>query len=181
MINYHHIAEAEDYYQALGYQRVDVPWVVPREPYEATFPHEFAMPYFTLGGFLVASGEQSFLNMLLTGELEEGKWQCTTPCFRDEPQYDELHHPWFMKVELIHVGLNVSHRVLADARGFFEQYLRVDTVGIDYNQVDIVDYANGVELGSYGFREYKGKKWTYGTGVAEPRLSTVLRTGSSAG
>jgi hypothetical protein len=30
---------------------------------------------------------------------------------------------------------------------------------------------NGIEVGSYGKREFKNIKWIYGTGLAEPRFS----------
>jgi hypothetical protein len=34
--------------------------------------------------------------------------------------------------------------------------------------------CNGVELGSYGVRHFENIDWIYGTGLAEPRLSTVM-------
>ena len=36
--------------------------------------------------------------------------------------------------------------------------------------------ADGIELGSYGVRECEFVRWIYGTGLAEPRFSTLLKT-----
>lgn len=45
--------------------------------------------------------------------------------------------------------------------------------------IEKVDYGydlllSGIEVGSYGFREYKNNKWIYGTGLAEPRFSQAF-------
>ena len=37
-----------------------------------------------------------------------------------------------------------------------------------------IESCNGIELGSYGIREFAGFRWIYGTGVAEPRLSLCI-------
>lgn len=34
---------------------------------------------------------------------------------------------------------------------------------------------DSIEIGSYGIREWAGNRWVYGTGMAEPRTSTVAR------
>ncbi|MFO0862450.1 MAG: hypothetical protein U0516_01905 [Candidatus Saccharibacteria bacterium] len=174
MIDHTKIAAAEAYYEAAGFKKIDVPWVVCREAYEATFP-EGSFPFFTLGGFLPASGEQSFLHLILNNELSEGRYQCTTPCFRDEA-YDELHLPYFYKVELIEItNQPTSFMELAYiALGFFTGYCKTKYQYFPYEQTDIVEHYTGIELGSYGRRHYKGLMWNYGTGLAEPRLSQVL-------
>ena len=175
MIDHSKIAAAEAYYEQCGYQKIDVPWVIEREAYSATFP-EHAFPFFTLGGFLPASGEQSFIQLMLEGKLPPGKYQCTTPCFRDEATYDELHLPYFYKVELIEV--NRPNRYLGDvlevAHTFLSRYCELKIVPISTEQMDIVELSSGIELGSYGKREFKDFSWLYGTGMAEPRLSQVL-------
>lgn len=173
MIDHTKIADAEAFYECNGYQKIDVPWVIERDAYQATFP-EGRFPFFTLGGFLPASGEQSFIQMMLNGELSEGKFQCTTPCFRDEAEYDELHLPYFYKVELIVVGSSNFHYITKDAKNFFGKYCSVGREPISHDQVDLVEVGTGIELGSYGRRTFKDFCWVYGTGVAEPRLSQVL-------
>jgi hypothetical protein len=43
---------------------------------------------------------------------------------------------------------------------------------VSNTQVDI-EFA-GIELGSYGIRSCDFLDWVYGTGVAEPRLSSIM-------
>jgi hypothetical protein len=173
MIDHTKIVAAEEYYERAGYQKLDVPWVIGREAYCATFP-EHAFPFFTLGGFLPASGEQSFIQLMLDGKLPAGKYQCTTPCFRDEQEYNELHLPYFYKVELILVGSSSYYNTIKDAEGFFIDYCEIHREPINSDQVDIVEATTCIELGSYGRRQFKDFCWVYGTGLAEPRLSQVL-------
>ncbi len=126
-------------------------------------------------GDLVASGEQSFIQMWMDGILKKGKWQCATPCFRDEPIIDDLHLNYFFKVELIEVlpadPEKSLHRMVNDAIRFFRNYVSVEVEDTSIGH-DIIS-SGGIELGSYGYREHGDFKWVYGTGVAEPRLSYV--------
>lgn len=173
MIDYDKIATAVTFYSKLGYSYIPVPWVVQRKPYQATAP-ESAWPFFTLGGFLPASGEQSFLQLMLEGELATGRFCCATPCYRDE-EYDDLHLPYFFKVELIDVGSHDYRPLKQHARDFFSHYCEVRDEVISPTQTDLVEAETGIELGSYGWRQYQGSTWSYGTGLAEPRLSQVLQ------
>lgn len=175
MIDYDKIAAAVTYYQKAGYKLIDVPWVIAREPYQATAP-EAAWPFYTLGGFLPASGEQSFLQLMLEGELEAGRYCCATPCYRDE-KYDRLHLPYFFKIELIDVGNPDYRPVMQHAHVFFSRYCAVREEAITSTQTDLTEAETGIELGSYGWRGYRGLTWSYGTGLAEPRLSQVLQYG----
>lgn len=173
-VDLHRLAAAEVHYEAAGYVPVAVPWVVPDRAYRATLPPE-ATPYATLGGNLVASGEQSFLEMLLDGQ-QLGMRQCTTPCFRDEV-HDELHDPYFMKLELIRTddtSAAALERMVQDAAAFFARYVTVAVADIGDGSFDLVDARFGIELGSYGRRSRDGLTWLYGTGLAEPRLTRVL-------
>lgn len=187
MIDYKIIYEATEHYKRLGYNLIDVPWIVSEASVDSTKPPGATSFYVTDPGStkkhhqcLVASGEQSFVEV--RADLCPGrKYQCVTPCFRHE-KYDELHLPWFMKCELIlplWKGDDVEKAVdtvLKDAYDFFRRYasyegspvkVRTD-IGWDINML-------GIEVGSYGYREYDGFRWVYGTGVAEPRLSYVRR------
>lgn len=177
MIDYKLIHEATEHYKRLGYNLIEVPWLVSKEALDVTRPPE-ARHFTTFKGELVASGEQSFIE--IRKDLCPGrKYQCVTPCFRDE-KYDDLHKPWFLKCELIlplwkdddaEAAVDV---VLKDAYDFFRRYasyegspVKIKTdIGWDINML-------GIEVGSYGYREYDGFRWVYGTGVAEPRLSYV--------
>jgi hypothetical protein len=33
----------------------------------------------------------------------------------------------------------------------------------------------GEEIGSYGYRTFEGHQWVYGTGLAEPRFTTLVK------
>lgn len=169
------IADAQNHYGDLGYEDVAVPWVISREAMDATLPPD-KVPYGTFGGYLVGSAEQSFIDMLLSGE-SLGRVQATTPCFRDET-HDELHSPYFLKTELFDSTLPQNEEgvmaVLQDAKLFFEHYLPVAIQREGELSWDIVAAESGIELGSYGVREIPGYSWIYGTGVALPRLQQVL-------
>lgn len=176
-INYKNIYEGIEHYKRLGYNYIEVPWLVSKESLDVTRPPE-ARYFDTFMGQLVASGEQSFIE--IRKDLCPGrKYQCVTPCFRDE-KYDSTHHPSFLKLELIlplWKGDNEAEAVdlvLKDAYNFFRRYASYEgapvtvktDIGFDINML-------GIEVGSYGYREYDGFRWVYGTGVAEPRLSYV--------
>lgn len=194
-MNYGHIAAALDFYKGRGYTYVnDAPWYVCEEAYYATKPNgasdisiNFENPTFVgrrlnNRGYLVASGEQSFIQMMLDGQPIK-RAICITPCFRAERDND-WHRPHFVKAELINAhDVDMGHllHMVHDACSFFEGFIRdvriiepIDAPGT----FDIVEKDTRVELGSYGIREVTitGKKlrWIYGTGCAEPRLSSVL-------
>lgn len=177
MINYQIIYDAVEHYKRLGYNYIEVPWLVSKESLDVTRPPE-ARYFSTFKGELVASGEQSFIE--IRKDLCPGrKYQCVTPCFRDE-KCDELHKPWFIKCELIlplWKGDDADKAVdvvLKEAYSLFKRYASYEgspvmvktDIGFDINML-------GIEVGSYGYREHDGFRWVYGTGVAEPRLSYV--------
>lgn len=185
MISYRNIADAIEHYQDLGYEYVEVPWVVGDEALRATLP-PFVQPLWeTPRGHLVGSAEQSFLQMMMDNTLPPGKYVAVTPCFRDETP-DKTHQNWFLKVELINTADTSSDALedlITDALVFFrglssnaylERYpAELDPITAHPYAYDILS-LNGIELGSYGIRQYKDHKWVYGTGCAEPRLSYVL-------
>lgn len=178
MIDYAKIARGVEHYSRLGYEYIEVPWIVSKDAIDITKPPE--SQYFdTVFGHLVGSGEQSFLHIY--DRLKSGhKYQCVTPCFRDEV-FDELHQMWFMKLELIEVldkdakWADALEDMVDDAWDFFAQFANED----DMEEVDYADSLdieiNRVEVGSYGIRTYEGCSWVFGTGVAEPRLSMALK------
>lgn len=178
MINYAKIAKAIEYYNLQGYEYIEVPWIVGKDAIDVTKPQESR--YFeTTFGHLVGSGEQSFLqiyNQLLSGR----KYQCVTPCFRDEVN-DDLHKMWFIKLELIQVlekgqdFANMLQNVINDAWNFFNQFANEKQMQ-KTKQIDNIDIEiNGIEVGSYGIRKHQNYSWIYGTGLAEPRFSTAIK------
>lgn len=192
-MNYSHIGAAVEYYRSRGYVYVeDAPWHVGRDAYYATKPPDsvdvvldafrgdspndlpFDRPY------MIASGEQSFIQMMLDGQSIK-RAVCVTPCFRWEPRVDMLHRRYFMKVELINAhDVDDAHlmHMVHEACSFFEEFfpqVRVIETEIGF---DIVEKDSHMELGSYGKRHVfiggESLKWIYGTGCAEPRLSTAI-------
>lgn len=194
-MNYLHIGDAVEFYKQRGYVYIDdVPWTVGRDAYHATRPHPGAIDVHYFEGrhgaisfpahgehnqYLVASGEQSFIQMMLE-DRDLKKHICVTPCFRAD-QYDGWHRPSFMKAELINAqDTDKGHLLdmIHDAATFFERFfaVRILQKGEGY---DIVEKGTRAELGSYGIRErdIRGKRyrWVYGTACAEPRLSMALQ------
>lgn len=179
MINYSIIDQSVRFYESKGFQRVESPWTVTKAISDITKPEgsgEWTIK--EKNKVLVASGEQSFLYLYNKGFLPKGKFQTVTPCFREEP-FDDIHTKYFIKNELI-ITDEVSHDrlmdVINDADKFFAKYLD-NYVQFNMNSDGTsgdLSYK-GIELGSYGIRECGFLKWIYGTGVAEPRLTRVMK------
>jgi hypothetical protein len=200
-VNYASISQALQFYQDRGYVYMDdAPWHVGREAYYMTKPAgavDVALEAFRGDSpndvpfdrpYMVASGEQSFIQMMLDGQPIK-RAICVTPCFRWEPRVDMLHRRYFMKAELINAqDVDDGHLVhmVHDACSFFESMgLSVRVLDTTPNPAamtsfDIVEKGTRYELGSYGIRrvavsDTRVLNWIYGTAVAEPRLETVLQ------
>lgn len=176
------IAHASEYYEDIGYRYTAVGWITSPDVTHITRPagvgDVIVGPAGAPWGVLVASGEQSLLEM--RHGLTPGRYHCVTPCFRDEPAYDEMHHHYFLKLELMAVLESgdcieeAVRRMCQDARDYFEGEgadARILGLG-DGCDRDIT--VGGIEVGSYGYREHGGFRWCYGTGLAEPRFSYAL-------
>lgn len=190
-MNYENIANAVKFYQERGYVYMDdAPWNVGYTAYTATKPEGAKDVFYSTndGPTLhpVASGEQSFIQMMLDGQPIK-RAICVTPCHRAEPRIDTLHRPYFMKAELINAqDVDDGHLVhmVHDACAFFEQFFPVRVIDTRTNPAqlasyDIVEKGTRFELGSYGIRRLRLSNervlnWIYGTACAEPRLSTAI-------
>lgn len=184
-MNYENISRAVEFYSARGYvYEPDAPWTVGHDAYYATRPDDSKDVSRSVGlafnGYMVASGEQSFIQMMLDGQPLK-RAICVTPCHRAEPRVDTLHRPYFMKAELINAqDVDEGHLVhmIHDACSFFEQFFSVRVVQINDESYDIVEKGTRMELGSYGIRTMMTNdryyRWVYGTACAEPRLSTAI-------
>jgi len=175
-VDWKRLASALDWYEAAGFRKLSLPWHARQDVVDVTCPSPDRC--YSLGGFgtLVGSAEQSFMQMQFDGLLPKGRWVSLTPCFRHEPVFDDLHHPYFMKVELYsnedpHEGLAVEFAGIA--RRFMAE---LGAPAIELVQTDIgYDLEiGGIEVGSYSTREHAGHVWTCGTGLAEPRFSQAL-------
>lgn len=173
-IDWHLLSRAKDYYSGLGYNYVETPWIADIEAVAATY-HS---PRFDVdGGCLVGSGEQGLLQLAHQGKITPGKWMTISPCFRDEPVYDNLHQKQFIKLELMRLGdyTDSSFEMVAEAADLFRM-LRPNCLFHMVSTSEGVDLEHrGVEVGSYGWRGavIYGRRycWTYGTGLALPRFS----------
>lgn len=171
-MNLMRLAAAQEYYENLGYKNIEVPWVVDKDVNLITAPPNPTL-YPLENKFLVASAEQSFIQSLKDGKLPPGRYQATTPCFRDD-ELDELHQRYFMKLELFDNTRDGDSymRTVLDSQEFFSKYVTVErkltAVGMDLE-------SGGIELGSYGVRETPYGKFVYGTGCAEPRLGYAIK------
>lgn len=211
-MNYLLLGQAVEFYKARGYVYIDdAPWQVFHEAYHSTKPEgvddvrivtsptpkmaRFDGRPVTLEiaaadeRFLVASGEQSFVQMMLDGQPIK-KAICVTPCFRAENRLDRLHQRSFMKAELINAhDVDEGHLIhmIHDACAFYEQFFSVRVVKTEIGY-DIVEKSTRFELGSYGIRTfvpepmetkttvvYRPLQWIYGTACAEPRLSIAIQ------
>jgi aspartyl/asparaginyl-tRNA synthetase len=176
LIDYAVLQKAIQFYTKRGYISVETPWIISHDAYLATKP-EGRPEFYTLGGYLVASGEQGFIQLLKEGK-DLTKCFTITPCFRDEQHLDATHYRYFIKLELFNKSENEEElrQMINDAYEFFSLYTEVSLLKTEESPTshDIVQKRSGVELGSYGIRNTAYGTFIYGTGVALPRLSVVL-------
>jgi hypothetical protein len=178
MIDFDVLHRSTVYYEDVGFKRIESPWTVTKAVSDITRPEgSKEWPIEGKDKVLVASGEQSFLYLYLKGFLPKGRFQTITPCFRDEP-FDLTHTKYFMKNELIVTdAVDLSHlvSVIDLAAYFFQRYLPEDEIEVVWNGDTSADINwKGYELGSYSIRSCPYLDWICGTGVAEPRFSTLV-------
>jgi len=178
-IDWSKIFNAYRYYEYCGFKNLNVDWTVPSEYVDVTKDSSIK-GFFVDGLELIGSAEQAFIKMIDNQELEgDTRYMALSPCFRDEQILDKLHRQYFMKLELIvlfesHFSQLALHDIIDICVKFFKQYLHVDVIQTGEFQYDIVELKTGIELGSYGIRKWKNHTWIYATGIAEPRLSSVI-------
>ena len=113
MIDYSKIAAGIAFYSKHGFKYVEAPWVTSQTATDITRP-DGAINYPFESGFLVASGEQSFFQLILDGTLKPGRYSCVTPCFRDDKLHGHLsaqgwvfrQFPLVAVPDLVHVLLD---------------------------------------------------------------------------
>lgn len=179
VIDYNILALAQQFYAIHGFKNIEVPWTVEQEYHQATFPER------TEGLCPVGSGEQGIIKLREEGlppfsDAATSKIQTITPCFRPEDAgRSPAHFGQFMKLELYELAYNEPHArdvynqmgsILEIADTFMEHYRKTAIIKTKEGH-DIVCAETELELGSYGVREFRGKWWVYGTGLALPRFS----------
>lgn len=185
-IDWARVVQAANFYQTVGYKQVDLPWTVDRKFSMATCPDPAFLVESSLGD-LVGSAEQSFIQQDYLGLLGKGKFQAITPCFRRETTLDDLHQPSFLKLELYVNEGDLFAAMREMARG--AQTVAMEVVRERAIATEIMLPApvleeidggldltiGGIELGSYGVRSFEHVAWAFGTGLAEPRLSSAIK------
>ncbi len=178
-INARPLARAQTFYKEKGFEVHPTPWLVEHDAYYATFPiHTKSRPWQAPNCmYHVASAEQGFLQLLLDGHKLSGRFQSTTPCFRDEERYDAIHQPYFYKLELFSsyaTAKEVSYMLHSAQKLLKNLGLDTKIVQMKDGSYDLLERASGIELGSYGIRKYQQHIWVYGTGIAMPRTEYCI-------
>ena len=188
-IDYNLLNKALKYFSKRGFNQVEVPWRVSKEAIEGTFNSRESFK--SDDKFLIGSAEQGFLELYLQNKLTSNQLMSVSPCFRNELE-DYFHQQEFMKLELIcfldkladldfrfnDEYSNVKRLVIS----FIIKKLKIKTSNIfiletkDNNSIYSEDIlVNGIEYGSYGIRQFQDKYYIYGTGIALPRASKILK------
>lgn len=169
------LGKAMFHYGCAGFTPVTLPWAVPRNIAAVTCADDGRMYPFE-DGVLVGSAEQAFMELQFRGDLAPGRYVACTPCFRKEPELDDLHQKYFMKVELYSTEERQDGKALElakAAQNFMKAWAQVTPDIVKTDEGYDLQVA-GIEIGSYMTRNHDGHVWTCGTGLAEPRL-TIAR------
>lgn len=180
MIDYVNLSEAIEYYQGRSYIPVDIAWTADAEFINSVIRPDTYATYTPQLGLFLTDPVQGFLQWAReTGK--RGKFQATVPCFR-AGEVDRTHRPYFMVNELfINEDKCVTSNtllttIISDAMTLLAEYtpVRLDQTG--EHAYSIVDDCYDIKLGAYGMvSDSPYGRYLYGTGMAEPRLSYVVR------
>lgn len=187
IIDYKLLAKAVKYFGKKGFTQIEVPWRVQKEAINSTF--DSSLSFKSDDKFLIGSAEQGIIQLILEDKIKGNQIMSVSPCFRNEKE-DYYHQQEFMKLELMYLSyheisaedfqFNYIRNTVID---FITKELRIkkeDIVIKETNNESSV-YSediliNGVEYGSYGIRYFKNKYYIYGTGIALPRVSKILKS-----
>lgn len=186
IIDYQLLYHAIKYFAKKGFTQIETPWRVSEKAINATFKSDDAFK--CDDKFLVGSAEQGFLELRLQNKISFGSFMSVSPCFRNETP-DYYHQQEFMKLELIHISdhiLDKNSKVYTMFRemviNFIRKELKINGSEIallettDINSIYSEDIIiHGIEYGSYGIREFNSLYYIYGTGIALPRASKILK------
>jgi hypothetical protein len=166
------------FFKSRGYQFITVPMLVDEDIVKLTLPPD-RQPKFHNGKCYVGSAEQSIYQLIKEGKDLPPKVLAITPCQRDEEVLDDLHQEIFLKIELACTDNSMSYRAIANDVIDFYDTLTDKAVMVDFSSFDnTLDIeVNGIEVGSYGQREYMGRSINFGTGLALPRFTQAIHHG----
>lgn len=171
------LSEATKHYNDFGFKYIEAPWIVSRLAVNLTLPKDKRA--LTIGtadntlGYVVGSAEQSFIQLMLDNKISNGRYYTVGPCFRDEIIKNDLHFPYFMKLELIDIGAGSINYVLNSANMVMQEIGKC-AIDIEKTSEGFDLTYKGIELGSYGMRKHEQFTWAYGTGLALPRFSQAV-------
>ena len=186
-IDYDLLNKALKYFSKKGFKQIETPWRVSKEAIDGTF--DSRQSFKSDDKFLVGSAEQGFLELQLQDKLKGTQFMSVSPCFRNEVE-DYYHQQEFIKPELIYFSNYEIHKeeiqyqiIKRFVLNFIIKKLKIKTSDIailetkDNNSIYSEDILiNGIEYGSYGTRQFKDKYYIYGTGIALPRASKILKS-----
>lgn len=183
-IDYHLLVVAQKMFARNGFKVINVPWRVPIVYQQETTDVDLEIGINCEAD--IGSAEQGFIYLDHLGKLGKGFFQATTPCFRNEPELDKFHLPYFMKLELYindpiywnadYVS-SLTDYVISRYKHWILTYFECDPTIEKVQTKDGFDIEiNGIEVGSYGLRHSKKLdiSWVYGTGIALPRFTIGL-------
>ena len=184
-IDYNLLNKALKYFSKKGFNQIEVPWRVSREAINGTFDSKDSFK--SKDKFLIGSAEQGFLELHLQNKLRGTQFMSVSPCFRNESE-DYFHQQEFIKLELIYFSdysleSRVEYKIFREfIISFIIKKLKIKSSDIvvletkDSNSIYSEDILiNRIEYGSYGIRQFQDKYYIYGTGIALPRASKILK------
>lgn len=193
IIDYNLLNKSLKYFSKKGFKQIEVPSIASRETLQGTF--KSSESFKSDNKFLIGSAEQGFLELYLQNKLTSNQLMSVSLCFRNELE-DYLHQKEFIKLELIYFinskiddidimfnSFIVFNLVKNFVLSFIIKKLKIKITDIttaetnDSNSIYSEDILiNGIEYGSYGIRQFQDKYYIYGTGIALPRASKILKS-----
>lgn len=179
LIDWSLLAKAAQFYAQAGFTQTETPYALPEVYHSYTKPHNDPSFILNNGVFkeqpheLVGSAEQGFIYLILNDLVHtQEKLFSITPCFRCD-NYDDLHQPWFMKLELFHYSSEFNDIILMVnlVKKFLELQTKSPLIIVNTTVTSYDLELNGIEVASFGFRVVEGLTFIYGTGLALPRFS----------
>jgi phosphoribosyl-ATP pyrophosphohydrolase len=183
---------AVQHYQSLGYNYVEVPWIVSEYANKATLPDDGNIGRFVgTDKCFIGSAEQGIIELFAgypynkdtANTLMNKLLVSVSPCVRLSDNSTIYHKETFLKVELSYVtddsksAKDVLGIITKDALNFHKM-LFGSRISYEGGDITVSTSNDGdVELGSYGVRSIKGLYYVYGTGLALPRATMVHTPG----
>lgn len=186
-LDYDLIQNALDYYESLQYKYIETNWLISKEADDFTRPFIATPAIINNDRHFIGSAEQSFIDKILNKQLsdEESIYYSVSPCLRLGDTETDYHTEEFLKVELSALAsteaaaINLMNKFKNDAKKYFSE------ISNEYIHEHVITHMNtdleinGIEVGSYGYRELYDKKdgyfIVYGTGLAVPRFRQLIK------